>query len=247
MEKVLASKGSVIVRRVCALIIDHSIICFVAMIPFYLNFNRLMDDPSTMLNLVFSIMAIGILAYLLKDVIRGRSIGKVLFGLYVRDYEDIEDIPPVSHLILRNILTFIWPVEFIAMLVNKENRKLGDKLGETKVIEYREKVFLRVLIVAILAFVLFVSLLFIGITQIIRNDNSYKTAIKYIESQEDIKNDIGRIIGYGYFPGGSINTSNGHGIAELYIEVKGEKKDLTVFVQLEKNKGSEWEIKDLKY
>lgn len=247
MEKVFASKESVLGKRIGAFITDHVIICFVAMVPFFLNFNKIMDDPFAMFELFSITMTIGILGYLLKDIFRGRSVGKVLFGLYVKDYQNKEDTPPLYKLILRNLLTFLWPIELIVMLVDKENRRLGDKIGKTQVIGYSGKVIIRVVVVAILAFVLFVSSLFIGITQMIRNDSSYKTAVKYIENQEDIKSVTGKILGYGYFPSGSINISNGHGVAELSIKVKGEKKDILVFVLLEKSVGLEWEIKDVKY
>jgi hypothetical protein len=217
------------------------------MLPFFLNFNKVMNGKYDIFKLFFDIMLISLAGYLLKDVIKGRSIGKILFGLYVKDYQQIENTPPAYNLIIRNLLIIIWPVEFIVMLVDQENRRLGDKIGKTQVVGYSGNIKRRIIIVAIIVFILFASSLFIGVTQIIRNNDSYKTAVNYIENQNDIKKITGQITGYGYFPSGSINLSNDHGIADLNIKVKGQKQDLKVFVLLEKNSGSDWEIKDLKY
>lgn len=247
MEKVMASQESILGRRIGAFITDHVIITMVVMIPFFFNFNKIMDNPFAMFQLFSYMMIIGLAAYLLKDLFGGRSIGKVLFGLYVREYENSENTPAVHKLILRNVLIFLWPVELIAMLVDKENRRIGDKIGKTQVIGYSKKVIARVIIIAVFAFVLFVTCLFFGITQMIKNDDSYKAAVKYIESQNSITSITGNITGYGYFPNGSINISNGHGVAELIIEVKGEKQNLTVNIYLEKTNNSDWKVKDMKY
>jgi len=247
LEEIQLNKNSVLGRRIGAFIIDHIVISLIAMLPFFLNFNKVMNENYDIFKLFFDCMLIGLAGYLLKDVIKGRSIGKILFGLYVKDYQHIENTPPAYNLIIRNLLIFIWPVEFIIMLADKENRRLGDKIGKTRVVGYSVNMKPRIIVVTILGFILFASSLFIGVTQIIRNNDSYKTAVNYIENRKDIKKITGQITGYGYFPSGSISFSNGYGIANISIKVKGEKQDLKVFVLLVKNSDSDWEIKDLKY
>ncbi|MFP4698492.1 MAG: hypothetical protein ACLFMO_07280 [Eubacteriales bacterium] len=159
-------------------------------------------------------MLIAFVAYLIKDIFKGKSLGKLLFGLQVRQYKNLQQTPPFYKLIYRNI--------FI-MFGNKEKRRLGDKLANTQVVGYRVNIVKRFIIVGVLAFVLFVLSVIVGATQVIRNDNSYKTAIVYIENQSEIQDVTGEIKGYGNFPMGSVNIIDGYGEAELNIKVKGKK------------------------
>ncbi|HEX9061188.1 MAG TPA: cytochrome c oxidase assembly factor Coa1 family protein [Clostridia bacterium] len=247
MEKVLLNKESLMLRRIGAFIIDHILITIIAMIPFMMNFNRLSEDTNYLFELFPIMMLIGVAGYLCKDTFSGRSIGKLLFGIYVREYEDTDETPKLYKLILRNIPVLIWFVEFIVMLIDKEGRRLGDKIAKTQVIGYQNKIVLRIVITAVLAFSLFVSSLFIGIIQIIKNDASYKAAVQYIEKQNEISTAVGEIQGFGSFPMGSINYNNGYGTADLSIKVNGKKKSIDVEIYLEKSPGSDWVVKDMKY
>lgn len=247
MDKVLLKKESIIGRRMGAFLTDHILITIVAMVPFMINFNKLVEDTNYIFEIFSIVMFIGIIFYLLKDIIFGRSIGKILFGIYVKDYEDIEKSPPLLNLIIRNILVFIWPIEFIIMLIDKDGRRLGDKIAKTQVIGYPGKIVSRIVLVGALSFALFVTTLVIGVTQIIRNDSSYKTALQYIKTQDEIKSEVGEIEGFGNFPMGSVSISNGYGVADLQIKVKGKKKSITVSILMEKSPESDWVVKDIKH
>lgn len=247
MEKVLLKKESLIGRRIGAFITDHILITIIAMIPFMTNFNRLSEDFNYFFELFPVIMLIGVVGYLCKDVFWGRSIGKLLFGICVRDYENVEITPKFYKLIFRNILVFIWFVEFIAMLIDKDGRRLGDKIAKTQVTGYQSKIVLKIVITAVLAFSLFVSTLIVGVTQIIKNDASYKTAVQYVEKQNEITTAVGEIEGYGNFPMGSVSYTNGYGTADLSIKVNGKKKSIVVNIYLEKSPNSDWVVKDIKY
>ena len=248
MEKAFASKESILLRRFGAFIVDHVILCVLSMVIFFVNFNKIIEDPMYMFDLFTVSMAIAILGYLFKDLFGGgRSLGKILFGVYVRDYENIEEGPMFYKLILRNLLIFIWPVELILTLIDKENRRLGDKIAKTQVVAYPENVIGRVVAVGVLGFVLFFASIFFGTVYIIKESASYKTAVEYIEKQEEILMITGEINGYGYFPVGSVSTTNGNGLAHFSIEVKGEKKNLTVNVSMEKSTGSEWRVTNMEY
>ena len=67
---------------------------------------------------------------LLKDAIRGRSIGKKLCKLKIL-YANGETANKVQ-LILRNITLLIWPIELILFIVIKN--RLGDILSRTVVV-----------------------------------------------------------------------------------------------------------------
>jgi uncharacterized RDD family membrane protein YckC len=131
MEKVLIKKESLIGRRIGAFIVDHVTITIIVMIPVIMNFNRLSKDFNFFYELFPVIMLMGVICYICKDVFWGRSVGKLLFGIFVREYETTDRTPRFYNLIFRNILIFIWFVEFIIMLIDKDGRRLGDKIAKT--------------------------------------------------------------------------------------------------------------------
>lgn len=247
MEKVLLKKESVIGRRIGAFIIDHILITVIAMIPFMMNFNRISEDVNYLFELFPITMLIGVAGYLCKDVFWGRSIGKLLFGIYIKEYENADETPELYKLIFRNMFVLIWFVEFIVMLTDNEGRRLGDKIAKTQVIGYQSKIVLRIVITVVLAFSLFVSSLFIGVIQIIKNDASYKAAVQFIKKQNEITTAVGDIQGFGNFPMGSVNYTNGYGTADFSIKVIGKKKSMVVNIYLVKSPDTDWTVEDIKY
>ncbi|MDQ7960398.1 RDD family protein [Flavobacterium lindanitolerans] len=92
-------------RRFAAFIIDHFVlsflivsICFLALGPDFI------DKASTgKITSLPWIMSLGFLLYLLKDSIRGISIGKWAMGIMVRDENNPNQIPSTGRLFLRNL------------------------------------------------------------------------------------------------------------------------------------------------
>ena len=84
------------------------------------------------------LMVILLLAFGFRDSFKGRSIGKRLVGIGVRDSSDSFVVPSVGRLFLRQIFTFLWPIEFIALLLSDENRKIGDFIANTGVYNLQE-------------------------------------------------------------------------------------------------------------
>ena len=76
--------------------------------------------------------------YLLEKKL-AQSIGKVLFGLYVRSQE--KELKRwqifVRSMFLMPVFPFVllWLVDPIVMLFNKENQRLSEILSKTKVVE----------------------------------------------------------------------------------------------------------------
>lgn len=212
---------------------------------------------------------LGIVYIFLKDIIGGQSIGKRILKIAVRDERDIEGEIKKSKLVLRNITTFILIFDFIYMLINKNNQKLGDKLGGTVVVklttkkDYDESQFLekyettlprkeesKKSIIKLIAIIFIVTILFIGglfftIISVIKNGAAYKEAVYQIEHSEKIMNEVGEIEGYGYMPTGSVEIENGIGTAEFIIKVDGESKDIKVYVQLYKPLKEKWKVEVL--
>lgn len=68
-----------------------------------------------------------------KDVFSGVSIGKRWVKVAVRCSADSKSIPSIWSLVLRNVFLIVWPIEYLIMIKNKENRRLGDILAGTDV------------------------------------------------------------------------------------------------------------------
>jgi len=117
-------------KRIKAFLIDYIIYTIVLVAPatIFLTIDNFDNTFPIFMIIVF-------IAISFKDILNGRSIGKRILGLYVRDYNDFEKTPRFYNLIIRNLLLFIWPVEFLVLKIDKDSRRLGDKLAKTQVVE----------------------------------------------------------------------------------------------------------------
>jgi hypothetical protein len=181
--------------------------------------------------------------YCCKDIVNGRSICKRIFGLTVRENNDQNNVPKLSKLMIRNLFTFLWPIELILILTSKQRKKLGDRLVNTDVfILKNKKTIVGIILSLISIFTFFICILFFGVIQMIKNDESYKIATDYIKNSAEVRNKVGDEITFGQFPMGGIEFKNGYGTSELTIKVKGNKDTISVHIVLKKKPKSNWII-----
>lgn len=95
---------------------------------------------------------------------------------------------------------------------------------------------------AVLFFALVFGGIFGGVMGAIKNSDAYKMSVELVEKSSEVKEEIGDIKSYGWFPGGSVNVNGGKGDAELSISVTGEKGEGTLETELVK-KGGQWKFK----
>lgn len=230
--------------RIAAFIIDHIIIVAVLACPSIIfTFSHIQSDPAEAWTMFPVLMLMAFLIYCLKDIINGASLGKRALGLTVRSNLDTSEVPSVPKLFLRNILTFVWPIEFLVLVSGAKKTKLGDQIAGTNVYRLSKKLQIAIIVVsAILAIAIFVTSLFFGISSIIKNDDSYKMAVSYIEESPEVTNIVGNIEGYGYVPNGSLNYSGGYGQALYSIKVIGSKNTAYVHIEMDKKLNKDWEI-----
>ncbi len=232
--------------RFAALFIDTylSIVLTIILIFFLINWT----EDSVVLSSILSIIIIilGMAAFLCKDAIDGRSIGKSVFNLGIRELDF--SIPSTKHLIKRNLTSIFWPKDFYNILFGNDKRRQGDIKYGLDVYHLNNptnlaaKIFRIVISICIIAF-LVVS----GFLLTFKEDTSYKTAIRYIQENKDIQEIVGDHITFGFFPSGSISRSNGHGEAFFKLKVKGEKQTLTLFITLSKEPNKNWKVKTVRY
>jgi uncharacterized RDD family membrane protein YckC len=119
-------------KRIMAFVLDLIIIDLI-LTPIFiaLTFN---DIANKFFQYFDWFMLIGFLFFLLKDVVNGQSIGKRFIKIKVIDTNNYMKTPKINRLVIRNLFTFLWPVEVLLLLSNKR-RKLGDLLANTDVVE----------------------------------------------------------------------------------------------------------------
>ncbi len=237
-------------RRLAAFLIDHTIastiiilFTFIALGPNFME-SEVMKDK--MLNIILFTTIPIIIFYCFKDSYKGISLGKWIMGIIVKNNIDY-NTPILKNLVLRNVSYIILPIEMIVLAFNKDKKRIGDMLAGTKVVTNpnKPKMYLR-----IIAFITIgiISILFMFFTTAasMKGSAAYKVAIENIEINDDIIEQTGGIIGYGYMPLGNISIRNGHGNAGLQIKVLGKKSDTTAIVFLYKEPNGEWTIRAIK-
>ncbi len=122
-------------RRLAAFIIDYllfmpfyfMIMLFTSANIFFKTGGYLTAEMQTLQNLLLILILI---FFMSKDIINGQSIGKRIAKIKIIDNSG-ENVA-WWQLILRNITIFIWPLEALLLLLDKE--RIGDKVARTKVV-----------------------------------------------------------------------------------------------------------------
>ena len=104
-------------------------------------------------------------------------------------------------------------------------------------------------IVAVLALIVAV---FVGgiawfVFHTIGTSEAADTARTYLRSNDTLKRDIGEVKDFGSIVTGNINTSNGDGVATLYIKVIGENRTVNARVDLSYRSNRAWRVTGATY
>ncbi|MFE5318385.1 RDD family protein [Paenibacillus sp. NPDC056579] len=128
--------------RFLAFLLDHLILSFVySAVLIFLSWESLITPNESNFNKPFEIfyplLAVTLLTSFMKDIFNGRSIGKRIFKLAVRDADNLNQVPNKFRLFIRNIPLVIWPLEIILLLII--NKRIGDLIARTQVIRTEHK------------------------------------------------------------------------------------------------------------
>jgi uncharacterized RDD family membrane protein YckC len=243
LEEIKASRSS----RIFAFIIDHFVLTLVTVFPLIFIMMKEELQMGSKLAIIGIWIFLVLILYIFKDTFKGQSIGKRLIGIAVRDEHKKGVVPSVRRLILRNALLVIWPIEFIVLAADEKKQRLGDRISNTVVVKVKKisiwKVITAVLFAVIISFVLLFAIILLSL----KNSDSYQSAIAYIESNDEVTGITGGIEGYGFFPSGNVQISNGSGEAAYSIEIKGKDKDIYMQVYLTKKPAQEWIVSEAYY
>lgn len=234
-------------RRLAAFGVDQLLVSLLAVGAGFLAVGRGWDelDFDTTTARTVSVIAGAMAIYLLKDSVRGRSPGKLLFGLAVRDQTDPNSEASIARLVLRNFTIMIWPIEVLALALSRQKSRLGDLLAKTVVVRSEgapRRIRLTAVVILIVAATSFVVA---SGGAMIRSSAAYEQATAYIRSSPDIIDRIGSVTSFGPFPTGSISSMNDYGRASLALRVRGEKGAIVTTVHLEKMPGEPWEVMEI--
>jgi len=237
-------------RRIAAFFIDLFVITFLMVtIVFLILGPKFIDEDNfdKMSTTIMFVMIPGLILYLGKEFIKGISVGKWIMGIMVRDQSDLNLVPPIWKLVIRNLFLTIYPIEFIVSLIDKNKKRIGDKVTNSVVLNNPNK---DKKVYRIAAFVAF-GLIFYGFTALfsgvaLKSSEAYKAATVSIENDNEIIKQTGGIESYGTFPKGNINITNDYGQADLSISIKGKEKDIELTVLLEKKPNESWKVSEIK-
>lgn len=241
-ESIIASRKS----RIFAFMIDYIILSAI----FGMLNIKFIINPETetelLLFLFFVGMAIFLLIFSFKDAFKGRSIGKWIIGIGVREKGNLNEIPSIPKLFLRNLILPLGFIEFLVLALNKDKQRIGDRLANTVVIKTKEMSILKKIIVVLSTVVLIFLFMFALILMMLKSSDAYKASEDFILQDENIIEKTGGIEGFGFFPTGSIQTTNGYGEGIFTIKVKGKEKDVYVNVYSTKEPREDWYVQEIK-
>ena len=94
---------------------------------------------------------------------------------------------------------------------------------------------------------LFFGAIFWFVFHTIGSSEAADTARTYLRSNEKLKQDVGEVKDFGSFITGNINSSNGDGVATLYLKVIGEKRTVNARVDLSYRSNRNWRVTEASY
>jgi len=123
-------------KRILAYIIDATLLEMIFMliniIPFYDDYILLTQDLCKGYYIIYLVcLLLLFIGFIGKDLINGQSVGKRI--LNIRVVNENGEVPCVFCLFIRNITFFMWPIEFLLLLLDK--KRLGERIAKTNVVE----------------------------------------------------------------------------------------------------------------
>ncbi len=170
---------------------------------------------------------------LCKDGWKGCSPGKFIFGITVRQLEDLSKNPSVANAILRNLSLLILPLEGLLLLMDSHGRRLGDRWLRTVVIENPNprRFIIRLMTANTIFFGYFFSALLIQ-PLILKKTAAYQTAISYLQNTPEVVQQFGAIQDF-KSPEMDINIREEEGSALVYVQAVSARQIFPVTIHLQ--------------
>lgn len=193
-----------------------------------------LDPPTSSGSGLWSFYLSIVVIFFFKDLIKGTSPGKFIFGITTRALKDndFQSAPAPIIGIMRNIPLIVFPIEGILLVMDSHGRRLGDRLGQTVVIENPKAH--RFLIRLMAANTLFVGAFFSAFMLqpvILKKTAAYQDAIAYIQQSAEVTKKYGTIERFDA-PEMGLNLQEGSGSAEIRVTTNYRDKIIGFTVHL---------------
>ncbi len=148
----MKDRGKDIGIRLASMLLDHIITTFIIFIAaavlilvflglvfLFTGFEDGAKGEENPIRVLFGVLFVTFIfsIYFNKDSIGGRSVAKRILNLVVVNHKTGEVASP-ARTVLRNITIFFWPLEVLFVLFSPD-RRIGDFIAGTQVVEYREE------------------------------------------------------------------------------------------------------------
>lgn len=135
--------------------------------------------------------AIWLFPFCLRDVFRGRGLGKWIVGIRVVDAAEPERPASLAQQLLRNLTIWLSPVGFFAAASHPDKMRFGDRLANTMVVDEAydpmSSVWVRALFRGIVIVVMVLAALFSylwGLIPYARNSQAHAFTVDWLNSRE---------------------------------------------------------------
>lgn len=192
-----------------------------------------------------SLLGLGLAVALLlvRDAAGGRSPGKWLCGLAVRQARDPAAPASVPQNVLRNVALVLLPVEALLVFVDPYYRRLGDRLAGTVVVQPPRVTHLsrRLLGLAIL-FLLSLLLMMLVTRWRLHRSAAYETARRIASEHPALQEAVGAHQGFGGEPGLRISPDGDRAAVTLEVEGARGTAEAEVVMHLVTHGERRWEL-----
>ncbi|MEM7360963.1 MAG: cytochrome c oxidase assembly factor Coa1 family protein [Pseudomonadota bacterium] len=234
-------------RRAFAFIIDHILILLFGTGAIIVFANPIAEETTFPSNSFYLFGVLMFLAYIFRDAVNGASPGKRFLGLQVVSLADPPESVGIMRLGLRHLFLPVWPLEFLILIFNSQNRRLGDMLAGSRVVHVEKNVSKKFRWSVIGVFVTAVIFLFFFIAERVRESPSYLLVSDYVQNDQNLHSEIGEIVSIGKFPSLSVRSNQKESISIVSFSVKGQNGSRTVRGFLRKKADSDWQVEKVEY
>lgn len=112
-------------QRIGAFIIDHVVMTFTIVVSCFLVIGDFYSENfnNSRYILLPIVIIIGMVIYIGKDAIDGRSLGKRVLVIMIRDSSDHNQIPSIGRLFQRNLTLALWPFKYFELSKLPEKKR----------------------------------------------------------------------------------------------------------------------------
>jgi len=154
-------------KRLLATFIDYCILAFPlsSIFVWWYSFRYFQIPAHSTAHVFFIVVLVLLVSLCFRDIFGGASLGKRTVGLVViSNKPENEQTLPIGKRLLRNLPGIFWPIELIALVSSKDQRKIGDRITQTDVYIAPKRVRpIVAIIVAILSIGTFIGVMIVNV------------------------------------------------------------------------------------